>query len=410
MNKRIFAFLALIASAGMFALSYFLIRPNVSASAEISSSAALPTKQPPEVFPSAEPDPSPTVTTLRFSATGDNLIHDGIYKQASRRAQSAGKSGYDFAFCFDAMRAFYSGFDINWLNQETLVNDELDPSTYPCFSTPGDMGRAAYDLGFRVFSLSNNHSYDKGASGIAATRKFWDSMPEDVITCGLYDPKNPQITIQEKNGISIAYLSYTEHTNGIPHPKNAETQVIYTNQTDLIEQQVKQAAGEADLVIVSVHWGVEGSHKVSDSQKALAQKLTNWGADVIIGTHPHVVQDAEWLTAEDGHPCFVAYSLGNFLNAQSKPDSMIGAILSFEIEKVVQSDGRSSTAIKNPILNPVINHYDARFANIRVYPYKDYTEELANSHGIREMFPEFSISYIERVLTNSIQSDFLALD
>lgn len=410
MNKRILASFALLFAAGMFTLSYLLIKPTFSSSGEIHTNASMPTEASSEIAPTAEPAPSPAVTTLRFSATGDNLIHNGIYKQAARRAQHEGKSGYDFSFCFDAMRKFYSDFDINWLNQETLINDELEPSTYPCFSTPGDMGRALYDLGFRVFSLSNNHSYDKGASGIAATRRFWNSMPADTITCGLYDPQNPQITIQEKDGISIAYLSYTEHTNGIPHPKNAEAQIIYTSQTDLIEQQVKQAANEADLVIVSTHWGVEGSHKVTDAQRLLAQKLANWGADVIIGTHPHVVQDAEWLTAEDGHLCFVAYSLGNFLNAQSKPDCMIGAILSFEIEKIVQPDSSSSISIKNPQLKPVINHYDAQFANIRVYPYQDYTEQLANNHGIREEFPEFGIPYIEKVLSSSIQRDFLVLD
>lgn len=408
MNKRIFAFLAVFAAAGMFALSYILIKPNVPAVSEVPTSISTADSRP-EIFPTAEPEPSPAVTTLKFSATGDNLIHEGIYKQAARRAQNSGKEGYDFSFCFDAMREFYSAFDINWLNQETLVNDELEPSTYPCFSTPGDMGRAAYDLGFRVFSLSNNHSYDKGASGIAATKRFWASMPEDTIICGLYDPESPQITMQEKEGISIAYLSYTEHTNGIPHPKNAEAQVIYTNQTDLIEQQVKLAASKADIVIVSTHWGVEGSHKVTNAQKVLAQNLADWGTDVIIGTHPHVVQDAEWLTAEDGHPCFVAYSLGNFLNAQSKPDNMIGAILSFEIEKTVQPDGSSSTVIKDPLLNPVINHYDSHFANIRVYPYQNYTEQLANSHGVREEFPEFGISYIENILRNSIQPEFLAL-
>lgn len=414
MKKRILGFAALAAAIGLFALSCFLVKPSlgvsVSASTEACASQIPEPDHIPAVSPSPLPEPTPSITTLRFSATGDNLVHDGIFKQAARRAKEAKKEGYDFSFCFDAMREFYKDYDINWLNQETLVNDELEPSTYPCFSTPGDMGRAAYDLGFRVFSLSNNHTYDKGASGIAATQRFWQSMPADVVTCGLYDPNDPQITIQKKDGISIAYLSYTEHTNGIPHPKNAEMQVIYTKQTDLIEKQVRQAADVADVVIVSTHWGVEGSHKVTDAQRLLAQKLADWGADVIIGTHPHVVQDAEWLTAQDGHPCFAAYSLGNFLNAQSKPDSMIGAILTFDIQKTIQPDGNSSTEIKEPKLHPVINHYGNRFAGIRVYPYHDYTEQLASSHGIRETFPNFSTAYIEKVLKDSIQADFLDLN
>lgn len=404
MKKRLLALIALAAVLLLIVGYRYTQRSQIFDAVQVNKDVPVSS-----TVPTPTPEPEPVVTTLSFSATGDNLIHNGIYQQAARRAANAGKSGYDFSYCFDHVRDFYAGFDINWLNQETLVNSELEPSTYPCFSTPGEMGQAAYDLGFRVFSMSNNHSYDKGAAGIAATRRFWASMPEDVITCGLYDPENPQITYQEKDGVTIAYLSYTEHTNGLPTPKNAEAQVIYTNQTDLIQQQVQQARENADLVVVSTHWGIEGSHTVTDTQRQLAQNLVNWGADVIIGTGPHMVQDAEWLTAADGRSGFVAYSLGNFLNAQSNADCMIGAVLSFDIQKTVQPDNSSSTVVLNPKLHPVINHYDAHYANIRVYMYPDYTDELAQSHGIRSSLPGFSRAYIEKVLRSTINEEFLAI-
>ena len=319
----------------------------------------------PSPSPSPTPEPGPTVSTVRFSATGDNLIHTGIYNQAARRAQAEGKEGYDFSFCYDAVRDFYAGFDVNWINQETLVNDELEPSSYPGFSTPGDMGRELYDTGFRVFSLANNHTYDKGAEGIAATRRFWSSLPEDAVTCGLYagEEDYDNIVIRETNGIRIAYLSYTEFTNGIPTPSGAEANLIYTSQTD----------------------------------------------GVVIGTHPHVVQDAQWLTAADGRQVFVAYSLGNFLNAQSTADTMIGAVLSFTLEKTTQPDGSSETVLKDPMLHPTVNHYGQNYSQIRIYLYKDYTDELAQSHGVRENFPDFSRSYIESVLRNNIDNQFLDL-
>lgn len=365
----------------------------------------------PTASPSPTPQPTPTVTTLQFSATGDNLIHNGIYNQAKKRAQAAGKDGYDFSFCYDQVRDFYAGFDINWINQETLVNDELEPSTYPCFSTPGDLGRAAYDLGFRVFSLSNNHTYDKGAAGIAATRRFWASMPDDVVTCGLYagEEDYANLSIQDKAGVKIAYLAYTEHTNGIRTPKDAEANVIYTSETEIMQRQIELARTQADLVVVGVHWGVEGSHKVTQAQRDLAQRIADWGADVIIGTHPHVVQDAGWLTAANGRSTFVAYSLGNFLNAQSTADTMIGAVLSFTIEKTTQPDGASTTVISQPMLHPTVNHYGANYSQIRVYLFRDYTDELAKSHGVRVNFPSFDRAYIESVLKNSIDNIFLDL-
>ena len=164
----------------------------------------------------AVPEPQPVVTTLRFSATGDNLIHKPIYSQAARRAAEG--EGYSFDYCYMNLLDFYAQQDINWINQETLCSKELAPSTYPCFSTPGECAEALYRAGFRVFSLSNNHTYDKGAAGIAATLRFWETMPEDVITTGLWkgEADYGRIPIQTVDGVKIAYLSYTEHTNGIP--------------------------------------------------------------------------------------------------------------------------------------------------------------------------------------------------
>ena len=85
----------------------------------------------------------------------------------------------------------------------------------------------------------------------------------------------------------------------------------------------------------------EDSHKITQTQRDLAQQLSDWGADVILGTHPHVVQDAEWKTSVDSRQTFVAYSLGNFLSTQSKPDQLIGAILTLELNKTTDPDGSS---------------------------------------------------------------------
>ena len=196
------------------------------------------------------PEPQPVVTTLRFSATGDNLIHAPIYSQAARRAAEG--EGYSFDYCYANLLDFYAQQDINWINQETLCSKELAPSTYPCFSTPGECAEALYRAGFRVFSLSNNHTYDKGAAGIAATLRFWETMPEDVITTGLWkgEVDYGRIPIQTVDGVKIAYLSYTEHTNGIPRNSKMTANIIYTSQQDVMEQQVRAARQTADFVVV----------------------------------------------------------------------------------------------------------------------------------------------------------------
>ena len=349
------------------------------------------------------------VETIRFSATGDNLIHSPIYNQAARRAGEDGK--YSFDYCYEHIAPFYAEQDVNWINQETLCSDTLAPSTYPCFSTPGDCARALYRAGMRVFSLSNNHTYDKGASGIAATQQFWESMPEDVVTTGLWcgEEDYDRIPLQTVNGVTIAYLSYTEHTNGIRQNKNMIANVIYTSQTDVIEHQVRLARQQADFVVVGVHWGVENSHAVVDSQRTLAQNLADWGADVIVGTHPHVLQDAQWLTAADGRRSFVAFSLGNFLSTQSHPDQLVGAILTLQLQKTTQPNGSVQCEVLAPQLHPTVTHYDTGKTNVRTYLLHDYTQKLAAAHGVRVNYSDFSLDRIQKIAQNNISASFLAL-
>ena len=316
----------------------------------------------------AVPEPQPVVTTLRFSATGDSLIHEPIYSQAARRAAEG--EGYSFDYCYMNLLDFYAQQDINWINQETLCSKELAPSTYPCFSTPGECAEALYRAGFRVFSLSNNHTYDKGAAGIAATLRFWETMPEDVITTGLWkgEADYGRIPIQTVDGVKIAYLSYTEHTNGIPRNSKMTANIIYTSQQDVMEQQVRAARQEADFVVVGVHWGVEDSHNITQAQRTLAQSLADWGADVIIGTHPHVLQKME---AYNGG--YIFYSLGNFsFGGNTAPRDVDTAIAQVTVKK----DGYGWTIDGYDLIPCRLSSTDSK-NDYRPRPYKEDEEGYA---------------------------------
>lgn len=358
----------------------------------------------PAPTPSPTPEPTPLVQTVRFSATGDNLIHDGIYLQARNRGEDG---AYDFTEAYAPMREFYQQFDVNWLNQETLVNDAFAPSGYPMFSTPGDITDTLYDLGFRVFSVSNNHSYDKGAEGIASSRAHWAAMPDDVAVAGFYNLESyDDYVYQTVNGITFGYLSYTESTNGLPTPEGSEYGIIYLDDRETIAAQIAAMRPNCDVLVVSCHWGVEGSHEMTESQTQTAQWLADQGVDLIIGTHPHVTQTAQWLTGVNGNTAFVAYSLGNFINAQSQPDNMIGAVLDITFQKTTAPDGAVTVEMQDPKLHGVVTQYEAGYKNIRVYPYRDYTDELGAAHG------NFTLTraQIEEVLRSSIGEEFLTLE
>lgn len=407
-NKKriIFSFILIAAAITGIAVSAHLITNNNSLPAATPVDSYLTDSS--NLSQSEQqilPEETPQTKSVTFCAAGDNLIHGAIYMQAQNRAIGTDKQ-YDFAYIYKNISSFIQGYDIRFINQETLVNNELAASTYPCFSTPGELGEAAYNAGFRVFAQSNNHIYDKGAAGISATLNYWRDMPSDVVTTGLYKDEADYDNIKTNtvNGITFSYLAYTQYTNGIPTPANAEAHIIYTEQEDVIEHQIKLAKEISDCVVVSVHWGIEDSHTVTDAQRLLAQKMSDWGADVIIGTHPHVIQTAEWLTGENGNKTFCAYSLGNFVSAQSRPDELIEYMLTFNVDK--NADG--TTEVNNVKIYPCVNHYDYGYSNIRVYLLKDYTAELADSHGVRTEYSYFNLDYINQVVNEYIPQEFLA--
>ena len=233
------------------------------------------------------------------------------------------------------------------------------------------------------------------------------AMPDDVVTMGFYNLETyDNYAYQTVNGITFGYLSYTEHTNGLPTPSGTDYGVVYLDDHETIAKQIADMRPNCDVLIVSAHMGTEGTHEVNDFQRETAQWLADQGVDVIIGTHPHVVQNAAWLTGANGNTTFIVYSLGNFINAQSSRDNVIGAILDVYFDKTTQPDGSVSIAIRDPKLHCVISQYEAGYKNIRVIPYSQYTDELGAAHG------EFTLSreYIESMLRSTIDEEFLTLD
>ena len=390
--------------AGYFLASHKMNEPAVEQKTEVYS----PLNNVSSVSgDAAELDSDYDISEIRFAACGDNLIHSYIYKQAFERD---GSGGYDFSYCYKRAAGLFKDRQMNWINQETLVTDTLEPSTYPKFSSPGQVIRDLYDINFRLFSVSNNHIYDQGAEGLAETDKFWKSMPEDVLVSGLVEKdKYDDIPIKTVDGIKFALLSYTYGTNGLDAPEEAEKRVITLSETDIIKKQMKKARKQADVVIVSCHWGIEDTHTITDDQREMARDLTSWGADLIIGTHPHVIQDAEWVEA-DGRRAFCAYSLGNFISGQDKADNLIGAVLTlkFEVKENILED-TFTVEIKKPKLVPVVTDYRESHVDLRVYPLKDYSREMADTHGIRAYDSKFSYDYIFDMLRSTVTKKFLKL-
>ncbi|MGN0552295.1 MAG: CapA family protein [Oscillospiraceae bacterium] len=338
---------------------------------------------------------------IHIAAAGDNLIHSSLYEQAAKRANG---DGYDFAYEYDNVDEYFTAADIAIINQETLIcNDTVPPSTYPCFNSPVALGDHMIDIGFDVFTMANNHTLDKGESGLKACLDYWDSR-SDVTVLGAYrnmEDKENIRTLTSQN-VTFSFLSYTESLNGLRLPAGSELIIGDANDVDGMVNDVKKAKEKSDICIVSLHWGVENSEIISDIQRETAKKLAEAGADVILGTHPHVLRDIEWIERENGGKTLCAYSLGNFVSAQSQPRNLIGGVLDFYVDRY--DDGEPF--VTDVSLIPTIQHYDAKYANNRVYFYSQYSDELAKSHGINSK-AHFSMEYIDKVLDGTVSIEFL---
>ena len=282
----------------------------------------------------AEEKEVPENATFTMAVTGDIMCHNTQYKDA----YDATTGTYDFSYVFEDVKYYIQTADIAIGNLETtFAGSEVGYSSYPTFNTPEALAYNLKNIGFDVLTTANNHSLDKGYSGLESTINYLDDA--DIAHTGTFNSPEAQNTILYKyvKGVKIAFLSYTYGTNGIPVPSGKEYCINLIDK-NLIASQLELAKQEnPDLICVSMHWGEEYRTTPNDTQKELADFLFQNGADIILGNHSHVLEPMEkrTITLEDGttKDGFVIYSLGNFISGQVKELTKDTAILNLTITK-----------------------------------------------------------------------------
>ncbi|MEO0106938.1 MAG: CapA family protein, partial [candidate division WOR-3 bacterium] len=194
--------------------------------------------------------------------------------------------------------------------------------------TPKELAYALRDAGFDLL-FRTNHTLDYGFKGLRTTTKIIKDTGLVQVGAYITEEESKEIYVFEKNGIKIAFLSYIYGMNGIPIPKPWMVKLI---DLDEIKKDIEKARPLCDFVIVALHFGIEYKRFPNKEQKKTVKKITEMGADMIIGSHPHVIQPVEVLEIED-KKIFVAYSLGNFFCGQRKKYTDTGIILKYTIAK-----------------------------------------------------------------------------
>ena len=334
---------------------------------------------------------------------GDMLMHDKVISSGRNKDGS-----YDFDPIFSHVKDETVSADIAIVNQETILGgEELKYSGYPSFNSPTEVGDAEVKAGFDVILHGTNHALDRRAKGIENCLDFWERKYPDIEVLGIHDSAEDQQEIciidtggaadsKRSDGIRIAILNYTYGTNGIQMPKGKGYLVDYLAK-DKVKADIARAEKLADLTIVCPHWGTEYSLDISAEQRKWAELFLECGADLCIGTHPHVIEPVEILKDDKGHEMPVYYSLGNFVNYTSGRgkgvmNRMVGGLAEVKIGR----DSSGNVKVLEHKVRPIVCHLSEE--EISVYFLEDYSEDLADKNLIRSQDPDFSLENCEKLV------------
>lgn len=260
-------------------------------------------------------EPEEKTQTASIIASGDIMFHDtqliSGYNEETKK--------FDFNDVFKYVKKYISEADVAIGNYETVTGgEELGFRGYPTFNSPVETIEALKNAGFDILTTANNHILDTKKEGVFKTIENINKYGLESV--GTYKDDKKEILIEDINGIKIAFLSYTYGVNGYADIKNnAElSNIINIIDEDKIKKDTEKCKENgADVVVVSLHWGSEYQRTPSQSQKVLANKMFDWGVDIILGSHPHVIQKSE-IIKHNGKDKFIIYSMGNFISNQRR--------------------------------------------------------------------------------------------
>lgn len=335
--------------------------------------------------------------SLSMVMVGDNLIHDKIYMEAQLHGNG---ESYDFRPMLEMIRPIVREYDIGYYNQETILGgSEIGLSSYPAFNSPYEVGDAMIDAGFNLVSLATNHTMDRGTEAILNSRTYWNGK-KNVLAVGSYanEKEKNDIHIVEKNHITYTMLNYTYGTNGIRVPSGQDylvnvwpvmgndprTDAVYQGYKEYVRADIEKVRDKVDVLMVAMHWGIEYQEAPSDYQKDMASYLASLGVDIIIGTHPHVIQPIEWIG-----DTLVIYSLGNFVSAHEVVNmaNRVGLMTSISITKREKGDGVSEIQIDQLENELLYMYYTVDYHDFKVIPFSKMNSNYLMNY--RDVYEEY---------------------
>ncbi len=310
--------------------------------------------------------------TITVAAVGDVLPHMAIVNSV----EDEQTGGYDFWPIFAPVATYLAAADYTVANLETrLAGPKLGYSGYPLFNSPDELAYALRISGIDLVATANNHSLDMGWAGIVGTLDRLDEVGLKHV--GTYRSMEEKATpfIVDIQGIKVAFLNYTSYLNGLVPPKDQADYAVNRLEVDAVAQDAMMARmWGADIVIALLHWGDEYEPQPSEAQLKISNELRSHGVDVILGSHPHVVQPIshvfDFSSSRGVNDRYIAYSLGNFLSArQPYPGTDSGLIAYVHIEKKGLRAQVTGISYLPVYVQRSTETYPARYRILPVFPW-----------------------------------------
>ena len=353
--------------------------------------------------------PSSKVT---FTAVGDTIAHKQIYTYGAMYENN----NYDFLYDnvkekisdadlsavvqetpFAEDKDIYNAIedDIKSTSQESNIKEQINRlySEYPRFASPQGIASSQEAAGFDIIACATNHMMDQGIEGIDRT---YYAYKDDTNVIGILPSdrqESENYIVISKNGITIALFDYTYGINDLGIPSGYSNCINILSDEDKVKKDLETARQEADAVIVFVHWGEEYKSDITDYQKKWTDIFYESGVNVVIGSHPHVLEPYELIQREGGQQMLVYYSLGNFVSGQNEIERILGGIATFTINKTVTQEGMTIT-LTDYELEPIVTHQEKE-GIYTAYFLRDYTDSLASMHRLTPTIADLWMLYDE---------------
>jgi len=362
-----------------------IIQGTVELPPQHKPSYSIPT--PPEALPTPEIEQKVSASIL---SAGDVIMHDAVIRSGKTES-----GDYDYTGIFEFVKPYAEKADYSIISYEGVSMDsDKNYTGYPLFNAPPAIISAFSDAGFDMVNNGNNHCLDRALNGLFETIGIIKQKNLQVIGT-FQDAAEPRYKIHDINRIKVGFLSYTYGCNMNENRLTEEERNTHLSliNRDRMETEIKTLEPKSDIIVVLIHWGVEYRREPTDEQKKLAESMLSWGADIILGSHPHVVEPSETIEI-DGETKYLIYGMGNFLSNQiggNNPNKYNndltedGMMIDIQIEKDLETGKTSIISVKH-IPTWVYRYTENGIYKYKIYPIPSLDHESLN--GLDEALAE----------------------